>query len=53
MGKQKKHVKVFEFLTVFSTAIGITIGIGSYLKNDISEGHVLYFTQNPYLAIAL
>ncbi|WP_425380200.1 amino acid permease [Spiroplasma endosymbiont of Stenodema calcarata] len=52
-GQTKKHVKVFEFLTVFSTAIGITIGIGIYLKNDISEGHVLYFTQNPYLAIAL
>ncbi|WP_425379354.1 hypothetical protein [Spiroplasma endosymbiont of Polydrusus pterygomalis] len=53
MGKTKKHVKFFEFLTVFSTAIGITIGIGIYLKNDTSEGHVLYFTQNPYLAIGL
>ncbi|MBH8622427.1 MULTISPECIES: APC family permease [Spiroplasma] len=53
MGKTKKYVKFFEFLTVFSTAVGITIGIGIYLKNDTSEGHVLYFTQNPYLAIAL
>ncbi len=53
MGKTKKHVKFFEFLTVFSTAVGITIGIGIYLKNDTSEGHVLYFAQNPYLAIAL
>lgn len=53
MGKTKKHVKFFEFLTVFSMAVGITIGIGIYLKNDTSEGHVLYFTQNPYLAIAL
>lgn len=32
MGKPKKHVKFFEFLTVFSTAIGITIGVGIYLK---------------------
>ncbi|WP_338955263.1 amino acid permease [Spiroplasma endosymbiont of Polydrusus cervinus] len=53
MEKNKKHVKFFEFLTVFSTAVGITIGIGIYLKNDNSEGHVLYFTQNPYLAIGL
>ncbi|WP_253301401.1 APC family permease [Spiroplasma endosymbiont of Phyllotreta cruciferae] len=53
MGKTKKHVKFFEFLTVFSTAVGITIGIGIYLKNDTSEGRVLYFTQNPYLTIAL
>ncbi len=53
MGKPKKHVKFFEFLTVFSTAVGITIGIGIYLKNDTSEGHLLYFTQNPYLSIGL
>ncbi len=53
MGKPKKHVKFFEFLTVFSTAVGVTIGIGIYLKNDTSEGHLLYFTQNTYLSIGL
>lgn len=52
-GINKKHVKFFEFLTVFSAAFGIKIGIGIYLKNYTSERHVLYFTQNPYLAIAL
>ncbi|WP_041614423.1 APC family permease [Spiroplasma syrphidicola] len=53
MGKPKKHIKLFEFLSVFSTAVGITIGIGIYLKNDNEPGHVLGFTQNPFLAIAL
>lgn len=53
MGKPKKHIKIFEFLTIFSTTIGVTIGIGIYLKNDISEGHLLYFTENAYLSIGL
>ena len=53
MSRNIKHLKLFEFLTVFATMIGIVVGVGIYSKNDLGKGHVLGITQNPIMAIIL
>ncbi|WP_027063166.1 amino acid permease [Mesoplasma seiffertii] len=49
----KKNLKLFEFLTIFTTVIGTMVGVGIYVKNDNGAGHVLNIVQNPYIAIIL
>ncbi|WP_031542954.1 APC family permease [Mesoplasma photuris] len=49
----KKNLKLFEFLTIFTTVIGGLVGVGIFVKNDNNPGNVLGITENPFLAIIL
>ncbi len=51
--KEKRNLKLFEFLTIFTTVVGTMVGVGIYVKNDNGAGHVLNIVQNPYIAIIL
>ncbi len=45
--------KIFEFLTLLSSVVGIVLGTGEFIKNDNKPGHVLFYTHNPILALII
>lgn len=51
--KQKTRSKTFEFFALFTTVVGMVIGVGIYFKIDNGKGHILRSSQNPIMAIIL
>ncbi len=50
MNKKNKS-KVWEFLTLLTMIVGIVVGSGEFIKNDDTPGHILFVSNNGYLAV--